>query len=97
MKILTGESFSIPILQMKLYVGSKLMENLGAKIGDEVILLSQGYEGTLGNQKFKITGTVRFGAQEMESAVVFMGIKSAQSLLGMGNRVSVIAVKARGY
>jgi ABC-type lipoprotein release transport system permease subunit len=78
----------------EIVLGSKLMKNLDAKIGDEVILLSQGYEGTLGNQKFIISGTVRLGAQEMESAVAFMGIKSAQTLLGMGNRVSVIAIKA---
>ncbi len=78
----------------EIVVGSKLMDNLDANIGDEIILLSQSYNGMLGNQKYKITGTVRLGAQEMESGVVFMGIRSAQSLLGMGNRVSVIAVKA---
>jgi putative ABC transport system permease protein len=76
-------------------LGSKLMENLGARIGDEVIILSQAYDGTLGNQKFKIAGTVKLGVQEMESGVVFMGIKSAQSLLDMGSRISVIAIKAQ--
>lgn len=70
------------------------MDNLNAKIGDEVILLSQGYDGTLGNQKFKITGTVKIGARELESTVTFMGLKTSQSLLGMGPRISVIAIKA---
>jgi ABC-type lipoprotein release transport system permease subunit len=81
----------------EIVVGSKLMDNLGANIGDEIILLSQGYEGTLGNQKFKIAGTVRFGSPDLESAVVFMGIKSAQSLLGLGTRVSVIAIKVQDF
>ncbi len=78
----------------EIVLGSKLMDNLNAKIGDEVILLSQGYDGTLGNQKFKITGTVKIGARELESAVTFMGLKTSQSLLGMGPRISVIAIKA---
>jgi ABC-type lipoprotein release transport system permease subunit len=78
----------------EIVLGSKLMDNLNAKIGDEVILLSQGYDGTLGNQKFKIVGTVKFGARELESAVTFMGLKAAQSLLGMSRRISVIAIKA---
>ncbi len=74
-------------------LGSQLLENLKAKIGDNVIILAQGFDGTLGNQKYKIVGTVKLGVQGMEAATVFMGIKSAQSLLGMGNRVNAIAIK----
>ncbi len=79
----------------EIVLGAKLMENLNAHIGDEIVLLAQGYDGTLGNQKYKIVGTVKFGVQEMESAIVFMGIKSAQSLLAMGSRINVIAIKAK--
>ena len=78
----------------KIVVGSQLLKNLHAKIGDEVVLLAQGFDGSLGNQKFKIVGTVRLGVQEMEATVVFMGLKSAQSLLALGNKVNVIAIKA---
>ncbi len=75
-------------------LGERLMDNLNAHIGDEVVLLAQGYDGTLGNRKFKIAGTVKLGVQEMESSVVFMGVKTAQSLLDMGGRVNVVAIKA---
>ena len=78
----------------EIVVGSQLLKNLNAKIGDEVVLLAQGFDGSLGNQKFKIVGTVRLGVQEMEATVVFMGLKSAQSLLALGNKVNVIAIKA---
>jgi putative ABC transport system permease protein len=78
----------------EIVVGSQLLKNLNAKIGDEVVLLAQGFDGSLGNQKFKIVGAVRLGVQEMEAAVVFMGLKSAQSLLALGNKVNVIAIKA---
>ena len=75
-------------------VGDQLLKNLGAKIGDNIVILAQGYDGTLGNQKYKIVGTVKFGVQELESSLIFMGLNSAQSLLSMGNRVNVIAIKA---
>ncbi len=78
----------------EIVVGTQLLENLNAKIGDEIVLLAQGYDGSLGNQKYKIVGTVRLGVQELESTVVFMGLKTAQSLLAMRNKVNVIAIKA---
>ncbi len=75
-------------------VGDQLLKNLEANVGDEIVLLAQGYDGALGNQKYKIVGTVKLGLQELESAIIFMGLKSAQSLLAMGNRVNVIAIRA---
>ena len=75
-------------------VGDQLLKNLDAEIGDNIVLLAQGYDGTLGNQKYKIVGTVKLGVQELESAIIFMGLRSAQSLLAMGNRINVIAIKA---
>lgn len=78
----------------QIVVGDRLLKNLDAKIGDDIVILAQGYDGTLGNQKYKIVGTVKFGVQELEASLIFMGLKSAQSLLGMGNRVNVVAIKA---
>jgi len=75
-------------------LGDQLLKNLDAKIGDDIVILAQGYDGTLGNQKYKIVGTVKMGVQELESSLVFMGLKSAQSILAMGNRINVIAVRA---
>jgi len=79
----------------EIVVGTQLLENLNAEIGDEVVLLAQGYDGSLGNQRYKIVGTVRLGVQEFNSTVVFMGLKTAQSLLAMGNNINVIAIKAK--
>ncbi len=78
----------------QIVVGDQLLKNLDAKIGDDIVILAQGFDGTLGNQKYKIVGTVKFGVQELEASLIFMGLKSAQSLLDMGSRVNVIAIKA---
>ena len=79
----------------EIVVGTQLLKNLGVKIGDEIVILAQGYDGSLGNQKYKIAGTVRPGVQEFNSTVVFMGLKTAQSLLAMGNNINMIAIKAK--
>ena len=78
----------------EIVVGDQLLKNLDAKIGDDIVILAQGYDGTLGNQKYKIVGTVKLGVQELESSLIFMGLKSAQYLLDMGSRVNVVAIKA---
>lgn len=91
---LSGGRFFTSDSSNEIVVGTQMLRNLGATIGDTVVILAQGYDGALGNQKFKIVGTVRLGVQELESAIVFMGLKTAQSLLTMPNRVNVIAIKA---
>ncbi len=73
-------------------VGYKLLENLGAKIGGEIVILSSGYDGTMGNLKFKIIGKSRFGQTEFDKMSVFMHIDAARELLSMGNKVSAVAI-----
>lgn len=76
----------------EIVVGYKLLQNLNAKIGDEVIILSQGYDGSLGNLKFKIVGTIKLGSPEFDGMAVCVGLKTAQELLGMYNRINSYAI-----
>ena len=74
-------------------VGYKLLENLKAKIGDEIIMLTQGYDGSLGNLKFKIIGTIKLGSPEFDAMGVFIGLKTAQELLSMPGKIHFVAFK----
>jgi putative ABC transport system permease protein len=80
----------------QIVLGYKLLENLGAKVGDTVVILAQGYDGTLGNQKFKIVGTTKMGTSEFDAMSVFIGLSALQNLLVMDNRINVIAVSIGG-
>ncbi|PJB00894.1 MAG: ABC transporter permease [Ignavibacteria bacterium CG_4_9_14_3_um_filter_36_18] len=77
----------------EIVVGYKLLANLDAKIGDEIVILSQGYDGSLGNMKYKISGTVKTGNTVFDAMAVFIGLKSAHQLLGMDTKVNTIAIK----
>ncbi len=76
-------------------VGYKLLQNLKSSVGDTVVILTQGFYGSLGNMLFRVSGTVKTGAQEIDASVVFMGLSKAQELVDMGNRISVIAISLR--
>jgi len=74
-------------------VGYKLLENLKATIGDEIIMLTQGYDGSLGNLKFKIIGTIKLGSPEFDAMGAFIGLKTAQEILSMLGKIHFIAIK----
>ena len=73
-------------------LGYKLMENLKAKIGDDIVILTQGFDGSLGNMKFKIVGTIKVGVPELDAMAAFIGLSKAQQLLVLPNRIHAIAL-----
>lgn len=90
-KINRGRFFDADTTQ-EIVVGYKMLENLNAGIGDTVVILSQGYDGTLGNLKFRIVGSVKTGSPEFDRTGVFMGLSTAQELLAMYGRIHVVAI-----
>jgi ABC-type lipoprotein release transport system permease subunit len=73
-------------------LGYKLLENLKASIGDEIVILTQGFDGSLGNLKFRIVGTVKLGSPELDAMAVFMGLRKSQELLALPNRIHALAI-----
>ena len=77
----------------EIVVGYKLLENLKAKLGDEVVVLSQGFDGSLGNLKFTIVGTIKTGTELLDRNAVFTTLDAAQELLVLYGRVSLLALR----
>lgn len=73
-------------------LGSTLLANLGARVGDTIVVLAQGFDGVLGNLKFRVVGSVRMGVQTFDAGTILMSVVAAQELLAMEGRVSVIAI-----
>ncbi len=80
----------------EIVLGYKLLENLKAKIGDEIVILTQGYDGSLGNMKFRISGTVKMGSTELDAMAVFIGLEKSQELLAMPGRIHTIVINTGG-
>ncbi|OGU53957.1 MAG: hypothetical protein A2V66_08525 [Ignavibacteria bacterium RBG_13_36_8] len=90
-KIHEGKFFTSPS-DYEIVVGYKLLENLKAKIGDEIVILAQGYDGSLGNLKFKIVGTFKMGSLDFDAMGVYMGIDAAEDLLALYGNIHAVAI-----
>lgn len=93
-KINQGRAFSSDTSN-SVVLGYKLLENLNAKIGDDIVILAQGYDGTLGNQRFRILGTVKTGSSVFDGMAIFIGLRTLQNLLGMENKIHVLALSLK--
>ncbi|RMG67076.1 MAG: ABC transporter permease [Calditrichaeota bacterium] len=73
-------------------LGYRLLKNLNLDIGQEIVVLSQGFDGSLGNEKYRVVGTVRTGAMELDQMAVLLPLESLQELLAMPGRVTQVVV-----
>ena len=62
-------------------VGIDLMNALGAKVGDNLTLLTTTRDGTINGIDFKIVGVAQTGSQEYDSVFIKLPIQSVQKLL----------------
>lgn len=77
-------------------VGYKLLQNLGASVGDSVVILAQGYDGVLQNMFVRIVGAFRTGSNEFDRTGAFMSVGTLQNFLAMGHRVNALALSVGG-
>lgn len=73
-------------------VGEQMLKNLKLNIGDDVVILTNCYDGSMGNMKFRISGTVKMGSASFDAMSVIMNIKVADRLLAMNGKVSSVVV-----
>jgi ABC-type lipoprotein release transport system permease subunit len=73
-------------------IGYRLAEKLNAEIGDKIVLMVQAADGSLTAELFRLQGTFRIGAVELDSSLAIVTLKDAQALSLLGDRVTEIAV-----
>jgi ABC-type lipoprotein release transport system permease subunit len=73
-------------------LGYKLLENLKASVGDRIVILTQGFDGSLGNMKFNIVGTVKLGSPELDAMAMFVGLRKSQELMVLPDRIHAAAI-----
>lgn len=75
-------------------VGVKLAEELEIGVGDELVLLAQAADGSLGNGLFTVSGLVRTGDTALDRGGVWVHLRDLQELLVLDEQVHEIAVLA---
>jgi len=77
----------------QIIIGEKLLNNLNAQLGDTIVLLTSGADGTMGNMKFVISGSFSLGSPEMDASTAFINLEAADEILSMRGKINVLALK----
>jgi ABC-type lipoprotein release transport system permease subunit len=75
-------------------IGKGLATRLGASPGDELVLLSQGADGSIANDAYAIAGIIATGNPAEDLSAVYLRLADAQELLVLEGRIHEIAVIA---
>ncbi len=78
----SGEFLDDPS-ESTIILGEKLAQILEVGVGSEVILLSQGVDGSVANDVFFVKGLLKLGSQELEEKVIFVNLGKAREFLSM--------------
>jgi putative ABC transport system permease protein len=73
-------------------IGETLAKNLNVGLGDEITLLVQGFDGSLGAGVYNVEGIFRTGDPSLDRSVAFLNLTTAQELFWLGDRISQVLV-----
>jgi ABC-type lipoprotein release transport system permease subunit len=82
--------------KQKMLLGFELAETMKAKVGDEVVVVTQAADGSMGNELYTVNGILKTGAIAVDKLGAFVHLEDARSLLVLEGQVHEIALMADG-
>ena len=73
-------------------IGKTLAQNLEVKLGDEIVLLTQGADGSMGNDLYTVGGIFETASPDIDRMFIYMSLGSASDLLSTYGGVNEIAL-----
>jgi len=73
-------------------IGRELAQQLSAQPGSELVLVGQGADGSVANDRFTIVGVADAGSAELNASAVFLHVADAQDFFALGDGVNQIIV-----
>lgn len=74
-------------------LGQRAAEILSVGVGEQVALVTQAADGSIGAARFRVRGIFRSGIDAIDTAFIFVTLPAAQALLALEGRVTTIAVR----
>ena len=90
-KIVSGKSFSAKP-EHEAIIGKGVAKILKAKINDDIVIVTQGADGSIANDKYKIVGIVDIGNDIANRTSFYLPLVDAQELLVLEDRIHEIAI-----
>jgi ABC-type lipoprotein release transport system permease subunit len=77
-------------------IGRGLADELGLKVGDEMVLVGQAVDGSVANDRYTVAGLATTDSSEMDAHGVFLSLPDAQEFFGLGDAVHQVVVRLPG-
>ncbi len=90
-KVVAGRAFQ-SLRAREAILGRGLAEILRAGLGDSVVLLSQGADGSIAEDQYLMVGVASTGDDLTDRTAAFLPLATAQEFLVLGDRVHEIAI-----
>ena len=73
-------------------ITDSLAQALKLDVGQEIVLISQGADGSIANDKFKVIGILSKDMDSLENRTVFLPLATAQEFISIGDKVHEAAI-----
>jgi putative ABC transport system permease protein len=73
-------------------IGQSLAKNLNCGVGDRLVILTQGYDGSIAARFFTVSGIFRTGSIEFDRAMALVDISTADELLSTYGQVTEVTL-----
>ncbi|TAK48833.1 MAG: ABC transporter permease [Betaproteobacteria bacterium] len=82
-----------PGADREIVIGRKLAERLRVRLGEKVVVMAQAADGELGTAAYRVSGIFATESSTFDSAIAYVTLPAAQSLLALGARVSTVNIR----
>lgn len=76
-------------------ISSKLADYLHLNVGDSLVLMSQGFEGSTAAGLFPIRGIVSIPSPDLDNKLIYLSLHAATELFNLDGRVTSVAINLR--
>lgn len=80
----------------QIVLGKKIAKSLAVGVGDEVIIVVQAADGSLGNEMAFVSGILKSSSEELDRSAAFLHFRDFDQLFAMNGRFHEIALNSKG-
>ncbi len=85
-KLIEGEYLNAK--DADILIAKGLANRLGVQLHDTLVLLGQGYHGSIANGKYSIKGILKFGSPDLNNQSLYLNLPVAQDMYGATNKLT---------